>query len=106
MLDPVTIALSSIAGAIFFYVLITYDSRSRLLNTALVFVASVLDIYPVFFSPMVQKVNLIGAFHGLITLFSYLILICWAIVYKKKLYECFCYVWLVAYLSGYLAGAS
>jgi len=103
MFDIVTISLSTAAGFIFFYVLSSYELRSRLKNSILIIIATILDTYPVFFGGMTESVTLLGAIHGLITMAAYYLLFCWGITYNKTLYKIFCYIWIIAYLSGYLA---
>jgi len=71
MFDIVTISLSTTAGFIFFYVLSSYELRSRLKNTILIIIATILDTYPVFFGGMTESVTLLGAIHGLITMAAY-----------------------------------
>jgi len=94
---------STIAGFIFAYTLVTYDSGSRLRNTILVLIAWFIDWCPVLFGGMISKISLIGAFHGLLTFIAYIILAVWIFAYDKKLYEVFWWIWVVAYVLGYLA---
>lgn len=94
---------STIAGFLFYYVYATYDRRNRLANSIIVLLGAIIDWYPVFFGGMVSKVTIIGAIHGLITLLAYMILFVWLVTYNKKVYGCFWWVWVIAYVLGYLS---
>lgn len=95
--------LATTAGIIFFYVFITYEKHKRTTNSILIIVASIIDNYPLFFGSMAHVVNIAGAVHSLITAVAYTILIYWLITYSKKFYELFLAIWIVAYLTGYIA---
>jgi len=106
MISVVNIVASTLGGLLFFYVLYTYDQRDRFTNTLIAVLGAILDTYPVFFGGMTESVTLMGAIHGLITMSAYILFISWLVAYNRKLYVYFCFTWIFAYLSGYLAAAA
>jgi len=102
-MSATTIVMSTIGGIIFFYVLYTYESRSRLRNAILALIAALFDTYPVYTGEMTQVTSEASALHMVITGVAYLILFAWMITYRKILYRMFWFTWVVAYLTGCLA---
>jgi len=102
-MSATAIVMSTIGGIIFFYVLYTYESRSRLRNTILALIAALFDTYPVYTGEMTQITSEAGALHMVITGAAYLMLFAWVITYRKPLYRMFWFTWVAAYLTGYLA---
>ena len=101
-MSATAIVMSTIGGIIFFYVLYTYESRDRIRNTVLAIIAALFDTYPVYTGEMTQITSEVGALHMVVTIVAYLTLCAWAITYKKVIYRMFWFIWVAAYLTGYL----